>query len=166
DDLLNMLEQALAQQPNDAFALEVKGDVLRRLGRYDAAVEAFDRLLSVAPDNAAVLRMKGEVLQKLGRYEEALQVLDRSLVIEPGAVSGLQVRGETLRRCERYGEALQALDAALAQQHPLRHRRVPSGHHGARRGHQARFFSGLVFRSQRFRVGERRRRRSRTRRLR
>src|SRR5205085_1880558 len=114
DDLLNMLEQALAQQPNDAFALEVKGDVLRRLGRYDAAVEAFDRLLSVAPDNAAVLRMKGEVLQKLGRYEEALQVLDRSLVIEPGAVSGLQVRGETLRRCERYGEALQALDAALA----------------------------------------------------
>src|SRR5205085_1073194 len=47
DDLLNMLEQALAQQPNDAFALEVKGDVLRRLGRYDAAVEAFDRLLSV-----------------------------------------------------------------------------------------------------------------------
>jgi len=139
DELLKLVDQVLAQQPNDVVALELKGDALRRRGEHEQAVELFNRLLSVAPDNAAVLRMKGEVLLKQGNYTDALQALDRSLIIEPGDVSALQLRGETLRRSERYEEALQPLDAALVSVPDDAWRRRPKFCSGPLRGMEVSF---------------------------
>ena len=43
------------------------------LGRYEEAIECFDRALEINPNFAEAWNNKGNVLDELGRYEEAVE---------------------------------------------------------------------------------------------
>jgi tetratricopeptide (TPR) repeat protein len=56
DDAIDQARRCLAQRPNDAWTYGVLGDGLLERGEYDAAFDAFDRMLSLRPSAAAYAR--------------------------------------------------------------------------------------------------------------
>jgi hypothetical protein len=61
-----------------------RGDIYRRLGRHDKALDAFNRGLELAPDHAVLLAGRGATYQALGRDEEARADLARAAELAPG----------------------------------------------------------------------------------
>ena len=49
EDALSNFEQALLQNPSDPDLWNLKGAALRSLGRYDEAIECFNKSLSIDP---------------------------------------------------------------------------------------------------------------------
>ena len=49
DDALNLFEQAISLNQKDPDLWNLKGIVLRSLGRYDEAIECFNKSLEIDP---------------------------------------------------------------------------------------------------------------------
>ena len=111
---MTALDQALAQDPKNAWALDSKGAALFQLGRFDEAVTALDQALALDPKNAWALASKGEALRMLGRFDEAVTALDQALALDPKNAWALASKGEALLMLGRFDEAVTALDQALA----------------------------------------------------
>ncbi|MBW9223743.1 tetratricopeptide repeat protein [Methanothermococcus sp. SCGC AD-155-E23] len=58
-----------------------EGDILYEQGRYEEALEYFDKVLEINPNCADAWSRKGLTLARLGRYEEAIRCFDKSLSI-------------------------------------------------------------------------------------
>lgn len=70
-----MLDRAPELRPDDAAAHSMRGEVLRRCGRYAEALAEYDRSLNLRPD-AATHTLRGHVLSELERYAEAVAAYD------------------------------------------------------------------------------------------
>jgi tetratricopeptide (TPR) repeat protein len=87
------------------------GGVLQRLGRFDEAVDAFQRSYALLVEQgddrgqAMVLNSLGGVLQRLGRFDEAVDAFQRSIAI-----------GEALRDRRHLAMAHTSLGKALLSQ--------------------------------------------------
>jgi tetratricopeptide (TPR) repeat protein len=77
------------------------------LGRYEEALQAYDRALELNPDDSIVLNNKGLELDKLGRCEEALQAYDRALELNPDYYDAWHNKGVALHKLGQYEEAAQ-----------------------------------------------------------
>jgi tetratricopeptide (TPR) repeat protein len=111
---VDLYDRLLALDPTDAAAWHHRGYALRRLGRYEEALVAFDRELELAPVNTeAIHSNRGYCLQGLGRYEEAIAAFDEVLQINPRHVKALTSRGLCLAALGRYRDALVCYDRAL-----------------------------------------------------
>ncbi len=111
---LELIERAVAIQPDNALLFFNRGNVLRTLDRFDAALLSYERALEIRPDHAAALYNRGAMLQALKRFDEALLSYDRALEILPGSVAVLNRRGLALVDLKRLDEALASYDRALA----------------------------------------------------
>ena len=70
-----MLNEVLAQNPNDAFARYGLALEYRKAGQTDQAMEEFRRLLTANPDYTAGYFMAAQTLAETGRNDEARQML-------------------------------------------------------------------------------------------
>lgn len=69
---LNASQKVLEKDNKSAYAWFWKGEALRGLGRYQEALESYDRSLEIGPEKAiSAWRGKGFVLKSLGRDSEA-----------------------------------------------------------------------------------------------
>ncbi len=75
---LDYLSKALKLNPAYLPAWGMKGSTLAALGRYDEAIQCFDRSLELHP-SALVWHKKGDCCRHLGRRDEALVCLDKAL---------------------------------------------------------------------------------------
>ena len=90
--------------------------IAARIGRREAALEAFDQALRLRPDDPQALSNRSVVLGELGRFAEALDSLDRALASRPDFPEAWSNRGNALRGLLRHDEALANYDRALALQ--------------------------------------------------
>ncbi len=65
--------------PNDPYALNNKGNGLYSLGRYEEALQYYDKALSFDPNFSPALVNKGAALGELGRYQEARVYFEQAL---------------------------------------------------------------------------------------
>ncbi|MHB9108461.1 MAG: tetratricopeptide repeat protein [Armatimonadota bacterium] len=103
-----------------AMALNSLGGVLQRLGRFEEAVDAFQRSRAIAEELgdkrhlAMVLNSLGGVWQRLGRFEEAVDAFQRSRAIaeelgdQRSLAMVLNSLGGVLQRLGRFEEAVDA----------------------------------------------------------
>ncbi|NLA38882.1 MAG: tetratricopeptide repeat protein, partial [Methanomicrobiales archaeon] len=99
--------------PKSADAWNNKGLALRKLGRYDEAIQCYDRALEIDPKNAKAWSSKSYALWNLGRNAEAIQCSDRALEIDPKNVDAWNDKGIALINLDRNAEAIQCYDRAL-----------------------------------------------------
>jgi serine/threonine-protein kinase len=112
---------ALEGLPNDAWLWERIGYSHRRLGDWDEALAALDRVVALDPRNTTALwDLGGNTLRLLHRYQEAVDWYSRALALTPDVEQNDVARGWTWvewhGRLDSLGAALDRLrpDAALA----------------------------------------------------
>ena len=101
------------QWPMDADELNNKGLALRALGRYQEALDCFERGLDIDPHISYLWQNKGLALRALGREREALVCYDRSIEIAPGDSNLWKNKGYVLVDLGRYDEALACFEQGL-----------------------------------------------------
>jgi tetratricopeptide (TPR) repeat protein len=63
--------------------LNNKGLALDNLGKYEQAIECYDKALEIEPNYILAWYNKGNALGNLGKPEEAIECYDKALQIEP-----------------------------------------------------------------------------------
>ena len=111
---VEQLCQEIIATNHDSFdALYLLAVVQSRLGKIDAALATYDRVLNLRPDFAEAHFNRGNVLETLKRYDEALASHDRALALRPGFAKALSKRGNVLQGLRRCDEALASYDRAI-----------------------------------------------------
>ncbi|MEU7114560.1 tetratricopeptide repeat protein [Streptomyces sp. NPDC046182] len=109
---LERLNRADAHAPDAPWILRDRGELHRRLERYEEAVADCDRTLALGPESASVLATRGQARFRLGRTREALADLDRAVELEPDYWWALLRRADVLLETGDEAGALADLDRA------------------------------------------------------
>ena len=81
-----------------------RGNALRKLERYEEAIESCDHALKIKPEFYLWWAIRGDIFLQLCRYEEAVESYDRALKVEPN-LNILQSKGTVLYQLGRHQEA-------------------------------------------------------------
>jgi Tfp pilus assembly protein PilF len=76
---IEMLNNFLTQNPNDAFARYGLALEYANSGQTETALSEFRRLLEINPDYTAGYQMAAQTLMRLGRNDEARQMLTEGI---------------------------------------------------------------------------------------
>jgi tetratricopeptide (TPR) repeat protein len=74
EEAIEILDQILEQQSDNAHALAAKGHALLGLQKYEESLPYFDDALAINPEIEEALVFKGMALTFLGKHEEALEI--------------------------------------------------------------------------------------------
>jgi protein O-GlcNAc transferase len=109
------LEALTSLHADDTQLWFLLGAARHRLGRLEAALEAFDRVLALAPEHLQALNAKSGMLAALGQPAQAMALLEAACRLYPQDPSLLVNRGYLLEQnAEQHAQALACYDAALA----------------------------------------------------
>jgi tetratricopeptide (TPR) repeat protein len=97
----------------DTNVLISKCVTLHREGKYQEAIECYDKALKSDPNNVYVLFYKGVVFSNQGKYQEAIECYDKILEIDPNNVDVLNYKGNALYDQKKYQEAIECYDKTL-----------------------------------------------------
>ncbi len=122
-DADKILNHILSAAPHDVRALHVKGILLFRLGRHEAAAEMIEHAISLAPDVTGFRRSLCPIYERLGRFDDALRVGHEALARTPGDLQTLHnlalahFRKLELDRCIALARRALTLDPAAPGPH-------------------------------------------------
>jgi len=108
-----LLGRAVNASPNDPYARNNYGNVLKDLKRFEDALANFDCALKLKPNLAEAHNNRGATLYDLRRFAEALDSFSCALQIKPEFAEAWNNRGNVLRELKRYDEALVSFGRAL-----------------------------------------------------
>ncbi len=127
---LNLTNETLKKNPNDADAWQTKGLILERLYRTDDAAIAFGRATDLNPKFAEAWLHKGKVLdlvanrlqgqERTNTFEAAIRAYDKAIEINPNYGEAWEDKGYSLsslatfnKNLSKYNESLNAFDKAI-----------------------------------------------------
>ena len=125
DEALDMIERAVAEQPESGYIVDSLGWALYRLGRYDEAIVHMERAAELMPTDPVINDHLGDVLWAVDRKAEArfqwkralsLHESDPSPDLEPDRVRRKLAVGLDTVLEEEGAEPLKAADAAPSDQ--------------------------------------------------
>jgi len=73
-DAERLLDHVISAAPDAASALHMKGVLLCRTNRYDAAAKVMERAVGLVPDAVVFYRNLCPIYERIGRYDEAIRV--------------------------------------------------------------------------------------------
>jgi Flp pilus assembly protein TadD len=111
---LKMMSEAVALQPRTATYQTNLGEMLRLLGRFEEAEDAFRTSLELEPREPQVLSALGLTLAQQGRWAEALEACQAAVRLNPRAAMCHLRLGDVLAHQGKTAEARAAYQAALA----------------------------------------------------
>ncbi len=108
-EALKPCDKGLKLNSTDALCLSVKAKCLSQLGKYEEAIEYYDKY-SMIELSASTLRAKAFCLIRTKRYDEALDVIDSALTLAPKNLNTLYQKILCLCKLEEYEKALTCCD--------------------------------------------------------
>jgi tetratricopeptide (TPR) repeat protein len=112
DDARAAFEKVLAEDSEDAAAIQYLGLIAQEQGDPDGAVEHFERALALEPDNTDLRLDLGSALLEAGRIEEAQAAFDAVLAARPDDARANLFAGIAAYRTAEYQKAIESLDRA------------------------------------------------------
>ncbi len=100
-------DKALAFNPEDLQAIQLKAFCLTDLDRCQEALPLFDRILSAKKDDIGILIGKGKALMGVGKYIESVDYFNRVLEIDPKVKDAQVLKGMALYLAGRFDDALE-----------------------------------------------------------
>src|SRR5689334_17018294 len=88
NERIEMLNQILAENPNDAFARYGLAMEHANAGEIDTALAEFKKIIELNPDYTPAYQMAGQTLMRAARMDEARQM------IEAGIASARRTRNQ------------------------------------------------------------------------
>lgn len=112
-----------AARPNVVLASEAlfkKAIVFHQQGKYNEAIEYYNRALGEEPLDARVWHNKGAALSEMGRFSEAVECFNEALKIAPKMDGGRSwiSKANAREQLGRYEEAVECYDEALKIEKP------------------------------------------------
>ncbi|GGM02620.1 hypothetical protein GCM10010129_52460 [Streptomyces fumigatiscleroticus] len=108
-----LLRRAVLDEPAQAIARVLRGDVLRGDGAYEEALAEYDRAVTLDPALAWARRRRALVRRLLGDHDSALADLDRAVELEPDYPWNVVLRGEHHRMLHHHEEAVRDLTEGI-----------------------------------------------------
>lgn len=68
---------------SEATEFYIEGVDLYYMGKYEGAIQAYDKAIEINPEYAQAWSGKGDALCLIGRSEEAIQAYDKAIEIDP-----------------------------------------------------------------------------------
>lgn len=96
-----------------AYTLSLRGDLLRKLGRFEEAIADYDQAIAISPENAVFYNNRGNIWAEHGRVDLAFSDLGRALELDPENSVFLNNRGRLLQRDGKHIEAIADFDRAI-----------------------------------------------------
>ena len=90
---LDSVNKALAIAPNLVDAFDVKGYILRRMGRFEESIQATDIATSLNPRSTYALLENAETLVNMLRFDEAEEYIQRIEKIKPNNIDVTIIKG-------------------------------------------------------------------------
>ncbi len=106
DEALDMIERAVAAQPDSGYIVDSLGWAMYRLGRYDEAITHMERAVELMPVDPIINDHLGDVYWAVGREMEARFQWRRALSFDPEPDDAERIRAKLER----------GLDAVLAEE--------------------------------------------------
>ncbi len=113
DEALPILQQALAQDPQNAFARQVLGNLHLERREYEKAIQNYRALLRAVPSNAQAHQWIALCELELGRPDRALLEAEAALAIDPKYPDARILRGSIFAGRRQYELAIAEFRAAL-----------------------------------------------------
>jgi tetratricopeptide (TPR) repeat protein len=117
EEALRQLEHFEDTDPTAAVELAgARGELLTRMGRYDEALELYERRLARYPGDETLLYARAFLYEEMDRIDDAIEELEALLARDPDDPVALNALGYTLAdRTERYEEAREYIVRAFEQ---------------------------------------------------
>ena len=106
-------KELLQTFPQSLFVINVLGAALKRQGKLQEAVQAFDKAIQHKPDYAQAYSNRGVALQELGQLKEAVRSCDKAIQFKPDYAEAHSNRGNALRDLDQQEEAVRSYDKAI-----------------------------------------------------
>jgi len=90
-----------------------EGITLGRSGKYDEAIECFDKAIQINPKYAEAWYNKGTALDFLGKHNKAIECFKKALSIDPDYADAWHNKGIALGKLGKYNEAIECFDKAI-----------------------------------------------------
>jgi|GEM_PF-1137865 len=104
-----------AAELNRSYAYEwfKKGFENYSEGRYEEAIDCYNKAIEIDPQYAEAFRDKGAALGELGLYEEAIEAFNGALEIDPKSAESWRNNGVALLKMGIHEEAIKCFDKAI-----------------------------------------------------
>jgi tetratricopeptide (TPR) repeat protein len=113
-EALDAFDQSLEQDPHQLFALQMKGDILCRIGRMRELIPLLQRARNIQPQDIRTLTLGLQAFRALEMFE-ALKDWSRSLIeVTPDNPLAWENYMRSLRSLGQFTEANDALDRLIA----------------------------------------------------
>jgi tetratricopeptide (TPR) repeat protein len=113
DEAEAVLRAGLESNPDDVSLVRELGSLVGSVGRYEEALELFERAVAIDGDHSGAQRGKAKSLRLLGRLAEAEATVRAALESHPNDLRILIELGYVLSAQRRYEDAMAAFDRAL-----------------------------------------------------
>jgi tetratricopeptide (TPR) repeat protein len=113
-EALVAVDTALQCDTASADTLNLKGAILRSLGRAEDALASFTAASEIAPRNPEIWLNLSSVQGDLKRPRDALASVEKTLALKPDHIEAWNNRAAALRALKRTDEALESCNRALA----------------------------------------------------
>jgi len=108
-----LLEQLVADDPENHVALDALGKVLVIMKEPDTAIEMFKKAIDLRPDFAKAILNLAQTHYRLGNLQEARNYYSRIVEYEPKNPDGHFGLANVYRKTEHYKDAIRAYNDAL-----------------------------------------------------
>jgi tetratricopeptide (TPR) repeat protein len=98
---------------NSAKDWNDQGGALNSQGKYDEAIQAYDKAIQLDPNYAKAWSNKGMALVNMGKLDEAIQAFDKAIWIDPSLSEAWYHKVNTLDKLGRHEEANKVLGEAI-----------------------------------------------------
>jgi tetratricopeptide (TPR) repeat protein len=90
------------------------GDTYVRAGRYEEALDSFDRCIALEPDSADAYYDRAILYFNLGRYNRAIGDYDKAIELNPNSAAAYNNRGNAYAASHQLQEAIRDYEKAMA----------------------------------------------------